>query len=68
MRKLILAMTFLVVGLGAQPVMSPSPQAGPPCLSCPDVPIPSECPACYEWQPQTCRQCGRCVRIKGCQT
>ena len=67
MRKLLVVVAFLALGTGALTVLSPAPQAGPPCVRCPDVPIPSDCPPCYEWVPQTCRHCGHCERIKGCQ-
>jgi hypothetical protein len=68
MKKLIVVIVLLVLGFGAQTALSPAPQASAPCLVCPDIPIPSECPTCYEWQPQTCRQCGHCERIKGCRS
>jgi len=68
MRRLFVVVTLLVLGFGALTALSPAPHAGPPCVRCPDIPIPSECPTCYQWAPQTCRQCGHCERIKGCQT
>ena len=68
MRRLVLLATLVVIGLGAVAVISPTPQAAAPCLHCPDVPIPSECPTCYQWVPETCRQCGHCERIKGCRS
>jgi len=68
MRKLIVVVALLVLGVGAQTLLAPAPEASPPCIRCPDIPIPSDCPSCYEWVPQTCRQCGHCERIKGCHT
>jgi hypothetical protein len=68
MRRITLMTAVVVFVFGALTLMSPAPQAGAPCLDCPDIPIPSECPTCYQWAPQTCRQCGHCERIKGCRT
>jgi hypothetical protein len=68
MRRIILMAVLVVLVVGVLAVLSPAPQAGRPCVNCPDIPIPSECPTCYEWVPQTCRQCGHCERIKGCTT
>jgi hypothetical protein len=67
MRRTVIFAVLVVLGLGAMAVMSPAPQAAPPCIHCPDIPVPSECPACYQWVPETCRQCGHCERIKGCR-
>jgi hypothetical protein len=67
MKKLFAVVLLTIVGVGGLTLLSPAPQAAAPCLVCPDVPIPSECPTCYEWVPQTCRKCGHCARIKGCQ-
>ena len=68
MRRVLGLALLVVFGLGGVTLLTPAPQAAAPCLVCPDIPIPSECPPCYEWAPQTCRQCGHCERIKGCRT
>jgi len=66
MRMILVFGAMVAIGLGVLAVNSPSIEGSRPCRQCPDVPIPSDCPACYEWVPQTCRECGHCERIKGC--
>src|SRR5262245_26201562 len=65
-KKILGTAMLLMLGVGVLTVPSPAPEAAAPCVRCPDVPVPSECPACYEWAPETCRQCGHCERIKHC--
>jgi hypothetical protein len=67
MRRVVGFSVMAVLVLGFLSLVAPAPQAAAPCIACPDIPIPSECPTCTQWVPQTCRQCGRCERIKGCK-
>jgi hypothetical protein len=67
MKTILVISTLVMLGAGVLAVNSPAPEGGPSCLVCPDDPLPDECPACYQWVPQTCRQCGHCERIKGCR-
>ncbi len=67
MRRIFCVSMVIVLGFGTLAALSPAPEAAPPCVRCPDVPIPSDCPTCYAWVPETCRQCGHCERIKGCR-
>lgn len=65
--RLVFVMAMMVaVAAGAMAVNVPLPEAGRACIQCPAVPVPSDCPPCYEWVPQTCRQCAHCEHIKGC--
>jgi hypothetical protein len=57
----LLAMVVLIVP-------SPSIEAASPCVRCPLYPIPDSCPPCTQWVAQTCRKCGHCEKIPGCQT
>jgi len=69
MKRLLVLAVLLVLALGALAFLTPTPtEAARPCIDCPLVPLPDECPPCTQWVAGTCNKCPRCERIPGCKT
>ena len=66
LKRVVLVAVLVIAVTAIGSLLVSTPQARP-CVSCPDVPIPDECPACYQWVPETCERCGHCEKIKGCR-